>query len=204
MSLPRREVLRLPKPVDVQQALVEAMARLRPLGDDFALIGGVALAVHGIERYTKDVDLATTVAQTAAAERSLTDLDLRPLKLGGVSLLTGSGVRVDLIDRRFEYRGLFEEAIREAKESGLVAQSGAVELPVVALPHLVAMKLIADRPQDEADLHALLGKPQLDYRRARAIVLAHVGPYAARRLDKRARAANRSDAPDDYDGAGSK
>jgi hypothetical protein len=202
MSLPKREVVQLPKPVDIQQALSEAMARLSPLGDDFALIGGVALAAHGIERFTKDVDLATTVTRTAAAERALTDCDIRPLQLGGISLLTTSGVRVDLIDRRFEYRALFEEAIGESKARGMIIRSGAVEVPVVPLHYLVAMKLIADRPQDEADLHALLAKDQLDYRAARDVIFRIVGPYAARRLDKLARVANRKDAPPDYDTPG--
>lgn len=138
----------VPKPVDVQQALAEAMETLTPLGADLALIGGVALAVHGIERFTKDVDLATTTTLCAAAEAALgPDTDPLPLRLGGISFRSRSGVRVDLIDRR-----------------------------------------------------ALLAKPDLDYRRARDIVHRHVGPYAARRLDKLARAAHRTDAPDDYAG----
>lgn len=41
--------------------------------------------------------------------------------------------------------------------------------------------------------------PDLDYRQARDIVARHIGPYAAGRLDKFARAIARADAPADYD-----
>lgn len=194
----KREELPLPKPVDIHRAIAEAVAHLQPLGDEFVLIGGVALGAYGIERFTKDVDLACTVAQTAAAERSLASHAVKPLRIGGISLETAAGVRVDLIDRRFDYRGLFEEAIQVAKEKGGLVRVGTVELPVVTLPYLVAMKLIADRPQDEIDLLALLRLDALPYKAARDVVHRWVGPYAAGRLDKLARSVGRADAPPDY------
>jgi hypothetical protein len=108
-------------------------------------------------------------------------------------------VRVDLIDRRFEYRALFEEAIAAAVSEGLRATVGAHRVPVVPLSYLVALKLAADRPQDEADLLALLPREDLDYRKARDVVYRHLGHFAARRLDRVARAAGRGDAPTDYE-----
>src|SRR5437867_4396706 len=100
MSSPKRTVHELPKPIDVRRALDEALIKLRALGADYALIGGVALGVYGIERFTKDVDIASTVEATAAAESALRDCDPCPLKIGGISIATSLGVRVDLIDRR--------------------------------------------------------------------------------------------------------
>lgn len=64
--------------------------------------------------------------------------------------------------------------------------------------YLVALKLAADRSQDLADLEQLLAQGTVDYRRARAIVAQHLGPYAAQRLDKLARAQRRADVPADY------
>jgi hypothetical protein len=198
MSTPKQTIHELPKPIDVQRALDEALVRLRAIGGDYALIGGVALGVYGIERFTKGVNLAATTHSTAAAETALKDCDPRPLQIGGVSIATKMGVRVDLIDRRFEYRELFEEAILEAKKAGAVVKTEHAELPLVPLPYLAAMKLIADRPQDEVDLRSLLGLDRLDYRATRDIVLRFAGKYAAQRLDKLARSVGRGDAPADY------
>lgn len=188
----------LPKPIDVQRALDEAIAKLRPLGGDYVLIGGVALGVYGIERYTKDVDLAATQKSTASAEAALLDCDPRPLRIGGISIATSTGVRVDLIDRRFEYRDLFEEAIKEAKARGAVVRTDHHEVPVVPLAYLVAMKLIADRPQDEVDLQSMLALETLNYRETRTVVERFLGRYAVQRLDKLARLVARKDAPPDY------
>lgn len=198
MSSPKPPPRDLPKPIDVQRALSEALAELRPLGGEYVLIGGVALGAYGVERFTKHIDLACTVAQSTAAQNALLARDPQPLAIGGVSIATSGGVRVDLIDRRVDYRGLFEEAIADAKQSGQLARAGDLEIPVVSLPYLVAMKLIADRPQDEVDLGALLRIDALDYPRTRDIVRRWAGPYAAGRLDKLARAAGRTDAPRDY------
>lgn len=199
MTGPTKRLLDLPKPVDVQNALVEALDKLEHTVTEYALIGGVALGVHGIERFTKGVDLAVTEAGSAAAARALPDADPTPLKIGGISFAMSKGVRVDLIDRRFEYRALFEEVIREAKKDRLFAKADRHEVPVVPLHYLVALKLAADRPQDEADLQNILRKDELDYPRAREIVHRHIGHFAARRLDRAARALRRKDAPEDYE-----
>jgi hypothetical protein len=190
-------VLPLPSPIDVEGALAEALAKLEGV-DDLALIGGVALALHGWPGFTKDVDLAATVGAAAEAERRYAGEGVLPLRIGGISVATRVGVRVDLIDRRFEYRGLFEEAIASARAEGPRTRAGGREVAVVPKRYLAALKLLADRPQDEVDLGVLLADPTLDYPAARAIVERHLGAYAARRFDRLARAARRPDAPEDY------
>ena len=173
----------LPKPADIEGALAEVLARWPD--ERRALIGGVALAVYGVERYTKDADLAVTEAGSADAARLLADADPRPLRIGGVSVATSAGARVDLIDRRFGLRGLYEEAIEAARERGPRVRIAAAELAVVPLPFLIAMKMAADRPQDEADLDHLMRHPELDYPATRALVERHLGFFAAQRLDFR-------------------
>ncbi len=195
----RPPVVPLPEPIDAEGALAEALARLAGV-EDLALIGGVTLAIHGWPRFTKGVDLAATVAATAEAERRYMGDETVPLRIGGLSVATRAGVRVDLIDRRFEYRALFEEAIAAARAEGPRTRAGAHEVAVVPKVYLAALKLLADRPQDEVDLGVLLADPTLDYRVARAIVARQLGAYAARRFDRLARAARRADAPDDYGG----
>ena len=62
----------------------------------------------------------------------------------------------------------------------------------------MAMKLVADRPQDEADLLKLLQRKELEYPLARALIHQHLGAFAAQRLDRLARAVGRQDAPPEY------
>lgn len=193
------DVREIPRPVDVRGALVEILGRLDAVEGPRALIGGVALAIYGIERFTKDADLAVSVAQSGAAEKLLADADPRPLRIGGVSVASSSGVRIDLIDHRFKYRALFEEAIAAAVAEGPTASLGERTIPVVPLVYLIALKLAAGRPRDESDLEAILRQRDLDYRRAREVVAKHLGDFAARYLDRLARAAGRIDTPRDYD-----
>jgi hypothetical protein len=65
MSTPRQRGT-LPKPVDIQRALEEVIVSLSTVTNEYALIGGVALAFYGIERFTNDVDLAV---RQSASER---------------------------------------------------------------------------------------------------------------------------------------
>jgi hypothetical protein len=192
------EVRPFPKPIDAAGALTEALARLQPLGINTVLIGGVALAVYGIERYTKDVDLAITMKDLARVAPLLSHQDPRPLRIGGLSFLTSLGVRVDLIDRRVSYQALFEELISVANQRGLLTRLGDQEVRVAPLAYLVALKMIADRPQDELDLQRILLLQELDYALTRDIIQRHLGPYAAERLDKLARAAGRKEPPKEY------
>jgi len=195
----RNDLREIPKPADISAALAEVVSKLEAAQGEIALIGGVALAIFGIERYTKDVDFAVTVGQCGRALDLFRDADPRPLRIGGVSVLTALGTRVDLIDRRFEYRRLFEAAIAAAVATGPRIRAGDKDVPVVPMSYLLALKMAADRAQDEADVQALLAKPELDYREARKIVHEHIGYFAARRLDRLARAVGRRDAPTDYE-----
>ncbi len=192
------EIRKLPRPVDIETALEEALVRLEPIDGAQALIGGVAMAFHGFERYTKDIDLAVALSKSSAATTELADLDPRPLKIGGVSILTSTGVRVDLIDRRLEFQALFEEALASAT-NGQVAEVGGRTVPVVSRSYLIAMKMVSARPQDEVDIRELLKQPDLKYQETRAIVQKHLGAFGARWLDRLARTLGRSDPPADYE-----
>jgi hypothetical protein len=101
----------------------------------------VALAFYGIERYAKGVDVAVSVAQSAKAQRALADRGPRPLRIGGVSFLASTGARVDLVDRRVEYRALFEEALAAAKRSAPIALFGTRRVRVISLPAASAERM---------------------------------------------------------------
>jgi hypothetical protein len=187
----------LSKPIDLQGALQEAIDILSQLGEVGVLLGEIALSYYGLERHTKDIDFAVTIQTTQKAERILLQNDLKPLRIGGVSFATSSGVRVGLIDRRVEYQDLFDEMLQAAKQSPQL-KLGDRLIPVAPLPYLIACKLIADRPQDEVDLRFLLSLPTLEYAKTRELVQRFLGRFGAQYLDKLARAVGRTEPSKEY------
>jgi hypothetical protein len=190
----RRE---LATPVNLPALVARGARLLKSVGGPFALIGGAAMQAYGLERYTKDVDFAVREAQGARALAAWPG-ESRPLRIGGVSLRTEESA-IDLVDRRVELRRLFEEAIDAAAKEGFVVRAEDEDVPVVPLEYLVALKLAAPRPMDEADLAYLLEQASLDYRKARDIVHRHLGILGTRFLDRLARLAGRTDVRSDYD-----
>jgi len=117
---------------------VEASRRLTELGIPHALIGGLAVGVHGYPRTTKDVDF---LVGAEAFERSSPVLAFRP-DLRDL-------VRVGVVDLMPLPKGLDE------LESQLSLPMGA-EIPVIGVEGLILLKLLADRPQDRADVGQLI------------------------------------------------
>lgn len=117
---------------------LRASARLRDLGIPHALVGGLAVGLYGHVRATRDVDFL--VGSQAFARQS-------PLLIYRDEL--HDLVRVGVIDFLAVPPG------HEDLEA-LLAVPSQGELPVVPLSVLVMMKLQAGRPQDRADIAALL------------------------------------------------
>lgn len=127
-----------------------------------ALIGGDALAVHGVPRATLDQDLLAVDASVldAATWADLAggslDIDIRrgdaddPLR--GVVRITNSEVErpLDLVVGRFRWQ---ERAIARAT---LVTLDDEVAVPVVQARDLILLKLYAGAPQDAWDIERLL------------------------------------------------
>ena len=144
------------------------LRRLADAGVDFLVIGGVAVFFQGYARFTKDLDIvyATNAANLERLGEVLVALgaklrgiaedvpfvpDARTLKrtailtldtpLGGIDLL----VDPDGADRY--------EAMRERSD---VVDLDGVEFRIVSVEDLLSMKRAAGRPQDVADIDALL------------------------------------------------
>jgi len=153
--------------------LLEALRRtadaLDELGISWALVGGLAVSVRAGPRFTRDIDLAVSVADDATAEALVRDLTARGYhlvlsleqaalgRLATVRLLPpgepAEGVVVDLL---FASSGIEPDVCREADR--LEVTPGLI-VPVAQIGHLVAMKILADspgRPQDAMDLQALV------------------------------------------------
>lgn len=127
-----------------------------------ALIGGDALAVHGVPRATLDQDLLAVDACVldsktweGLAEASL-DIDIRrgdaedPLR--GVVRITDPQVQrpLDLVVGRYQWQA------RAIARAIAVTLDDGVSVPVVQVRDLVLLKLYAGGPQDAWDIQRLL------------------------------------------------
>lgn len=139
-----------------------------------ALIGGVALAAHGIVRATKDADLLAT-------DIGLLDKTVwRPLEAESVTVSINRGDAEDPLAGVVRFRRDPETPVdlvlgRERWLDGVLARRQPVELSgeplqVVTAADLVLLKLDAGGPIDLIDARLLLSGP--DGRRLRKIIAA--------------------------------
>jgi len=150
-------------------ALIRARTELERLGVRWALVGGLALAVRAEPRQTRDVDLAIVVSNDTEAEflvRELTSRGFRFLeedavmehspskRLAVVRLQPPPGdERSAVVDLLFHSSGIEQEVVAAADELEVFP---GLQLPVATRGHLIALKVLASRPQDVADADSLL------------------------------------------------
>ena len=136
-------------------ALAEAFSGL----EDHALIGGLAVAFRGVPRTTRDIDVLLAVPRIqlpAALERlrgagctlEIRDV-LAELRDDHLSRIHCGSVRIDLMSAAL---GIFGEVVKSAKWETVRGR----RLRVASAEGLILLKLIAFRPQDEADLMGLI------------------------------------------------
>ena len=102
----------------------------------FVVVGGVATRLYSPERMTDDLDILVHADHSAQIAREAPECDLLP-----------DGVRLDVTLSREKWA---EEAL--AKPA-----FGPNDLPIIALPFLVLMKMQASRGIDIGDLTRMLG-----------------------------------------------
>jgi hypothetical protein len=147
----------------VESALRRAVADLDALKVRWALIGGLAVSVRSVPRFTKDLDFAIAVANDSEAEDVVHQLRGRGYqsveileqeyveRLSGVRLMrSGSDVIVDLL---FASSGIENEVVASATRLGVLPQLSA---PVATTGYLIALKTLAGRNQDLTDLGSLI------------------------------------------------
>jgi hypothetical protein len=147
------------------EELIAALERHRV---EFIVVGGFALAAHGVVRATKDVDicpnpaednlerlagaLAELDAEVIGLEELEGEFDLRPtgdgLALGGNWLLLTKHGRLDLMQALEGADGGYDHLARGAVERDFLGH----RVRFCGYEDLVAMKAAADRPQDRVDL----------------------------------------------------
>lgn len=136
------------------------------------LFGAQAVAAHGVPRSTDDIDITVELG-----ERHLSSL-IAPLAKAGFHPLIddvafavqarvypvqhqASGWNLDLV---LAGPGIEEQFLSEVVR----LRVGTTEIPVIAVEHLVALKVLAGRPRDLEDVRGLVRVADLDETRVLA------------------------------------
>lgn len=154
-------------------ALEAGLARIAATADkagiSWAIVGGFAISVRVEPRFTRDIDLAITVADDNAAEAILAGLNgsgyrvVAAVEQDAVGRLAIARMRDSrdpdgdlIVDLLFASSGIEPEIVAAADRVEVLP---GLMMPVAVIGHLIAVKLLArddqTRPQDAADLVAL-------------------------------------------------
>jgi len=154
----------------LHQALRAICQDLASVRASFALVGGLAVSARTEPRFTKDVDVAVSVASDREADALVSNLRQRGYRiealveqeavgrLATVRLLPPQegALYVDLL---FASSGIESEIVTAATPVSVIE---GVTVPVATVAHLIATKVLARddvrRPQDRADIVALLAE----------------------------------------------
>lgn len=172
--------MRRPLPSSDRESYTARVSLLEPLFEAlnradvrYVVVGGVATVLHGFARLTADVDLVVDLDPNEARKAidTLVGLGLRPRPPVDPAAFADAVVReswvrdkgmrvfsmwdpkqpmreVDLfVEHPIEFAGLFGRAETVALDTTTVR--------VAAIPDLIALKRLANRPQDVADIEAL-------------------------------------------------
>jgi hypothetical protein len=145
--------------MEVQRDFKELLVLLNEHKVEYVIVGGYALAFHGVPRYTGDMDILVK-ADKANAERILAALD--GFGFGGLSLracdfekpevvvqLGVAPVRVDIIT---SLSGVDWEQAYSGRVQG---RYGEVPVSYIGREQFIANKKATGRKRDAADLEAL-------------------------------------------------
>lgn len=142
-------------------------------GVDFVLVGGLAVALHGYQRVTMDVDVVVAMdgenlQRFMAAAKAA---GLRPT----IPVPLESLAQPDLIEQWHRENGMLAFSLRGAetmatvldvlvrpvvpfadlRRDASVVKVGAVDIPVASIAHLIAMKTGTGRSKDAIDIEEL-------------------------------------------------
>jgi hypothetical protein len=143
--------------------LARVLRVLEARGARPALIGGMALAAHGIGRATQDFDILVLDASV------LTDQPWSSLRESGLTVDVRRGDAADPLAGVVRISGGSEPSVdvivgRHSWQSGILERRrtlrlGDLPVPVVDAADLVLLKLDAGGPQDRLDIRLLLRGP---------------------------------------------
>lgn len=140
---------------------------------DYVVVGGLAVALHGYQRVTMDVDvvLAMTPANVRAFIEAAKDAGLQPVIPVSIDSLADSVI----LEQWFQEKGLLAFGLRgpeasstvidvlihppvpfaDLRRDAVVVDVGTLKIPVAAIEHLIAMKTGTGRSKDILDIEEL-------------------------------------------------
>ena len=127
-------------------------------GIEYALCGGVALAIHGAPRATQDIDLLLHREDLEALVRVREELGFT---LESSPMEFASGIRIQRFTKIIEGQPfmldvlLVTPALAAIFASRLIVEFEGGRLQVVSREGLITLKLAAARPQDLVDIQRL-------------------------------------------------
>jgi hypothetical protein len=144
--------------IDLYAELAAVVDGLSGTGVDYALCGALALAVHGVPRATKDLDL---LARKADAPKERVAVRRIGYLFEALPMEFSSGVEVQRFSKLVDGRPLMldflwaEGALEPlwARRQKLSWREG--DIWVVSREDLITLKLTAGRPQDLVDIQSL-------------------------------------------------
>lgn len=137
------------------------------------MVGAVALNLHGVPRMTADLDLLVELssANLAVVIQALEDLGYKPRLPVPANALLDPARRREWVEQKNLRAFTFAHSLRPLQEVDLLLDSpisfedadrmkkvltaGHLRIPVISVDHLIAMKRVAGRAQDAADIEAL-------------------------------------------------
>jgi hypothetical protein len=137
----------------------DLFAALNDAGARYLLVGGYALAVHGVPRFTKDLDVWTdptpenarlvmdALRSFGAALESLEEVDL-----ARAGIVFQIGVPPNRIDIITEIEGV---NFSDAWPARVITRYGDQSIAVIGRAHFIANKRATGRPQDLLDAEVL-------------------------------------------------
>ncbi|HWH44826.1 MAG TPA: hypothetical protein VNT32_08845 [Thermoleophilaceae bacterium] len=138
------------------------LSRLNDAAFDYVVVGGIAVIAYGYVRVTEDLDvMVPDTPETGSALREL-------LQDWGATAVSGDRLPDAVFDGVHHVRALTPDGVVDFIPEGAApldfdsVRAGSVEAqldgqpaPIIGLAHLVAMKRLAGRPRDRADLFEL-------------------------------------------------
>lgn len=152
---------------ELEAALVSIQSDLDQIGVGWALVGGFAVSLLANPRQTRDIDVAVAVRSDTEAQgviRKLRERGYRertddPLvmqtdvdRIATVRLESPAPGHV-VVDLLFASSGIEGEIVADSAQLSIAPNT---TVPVVRIGHLIAVKILAGRPIDDADARALL------------------------------------------------
>lgn len=175
----------------IEALFAKSVEELRNSGIAFAVVGGIAISARGRPRTTDDLDFAVSIKSDEDAEHVVFALQARGFLV--TELFENDAGRVSTVRTvRTEWSDIYVDFLlfNSRIEPEIVARAtietvwGMLNVPVALRADLLAMKVLANRKKDLADIeHLVLASTPAELKRVREVLKLMTKRGAARDRD---------------------